>query len=142
MTSGGGSPRALTADEERERDLAQRREEQEQRDQQQRDENERKQLSSSLLSRIVHFSRSPPPSTADAHPTAAARVLTVLFLSSTNSVVPHFAAALTNVTHGDHIRARWSTSHEEGPLVDEHASGAMEEFEVARARSPTPCSTV
>ena len=134
LTTADGTAKELTAEEERARQLAQQQDTEQQRQEQERGDEERKQLSSSILSRVLHFSRSPPPSSdADA---AAARVVNVLFLSSTNSIVPHIAAAMTNVTHGDHIKAQWSTSSPEGPLVDEPASEAMQEHDVAQHHYP------
>ena len=129
-TAANGASRQLTADEQRARDLAQQRELEEHQQEQSRGDEERKHITSSILSRVLHFSSSPPPS-SDADP-AASRVVSVLFLSSTNSIVPHIAAAMTNATHGDHIKAHWSSSSPDSPLVDEPASEAMQEHDVAQ----------
>ena len=128
-----GAPTPLTEEEERARAAAQHVEEAEQRRQRLTEEHERQQVTSSLLSRALHFSRAPPPSSdaaSNVPSSSAGRVLSILFLSSTNSIVPHIAAAMTNVTHGDHIKARWSTSSPDSPLLDEHATEVMQEHEV------------
>ena len=139
MTSNGVP---LTEAEEKARALAQESEEAERQQQQLHEEQERRDVSSSLLSRALHFSRAPPLSDSVSNGSSS-RVLSVLFLSSTNSIVPHIAAAMVNVSHGDHLKARWSTSSPDSPLVDEHASEAMQEHEVQEAghyRQPACCS--
>ena len=119
----------LTKEQESARALAQHSEEAEHQQQQLHEEQEKKGVASSLLSRALHFSRAPPPSEPSTDGSTS-RLLSVLFLSSTNSIVPHIAAAMTNANHGDHLKARWSTSSPDSPLVDEHASEAMQEHEV------------
>ena len=131
--SSNGAP--LTEEQERARALAQQRDEAEHQQQQLHEEQERKGVASSLLSRALHFSRAPPPSEPSTNGASSSRLLSVLFLSSTNSIVPHIAAAMTNANHGDHLKARWSTSSPDSPLVDEHASEAMQEHEVCLLHS-------
>ena len=60
----------------------------------------------------------------------------VLFFSSTSALTPHVAALLTNSQHGDHIQALWTTSHKDGPLVDETASAVMEELHIDESDDP------
>ena len=90
----------------------------------------KKRLTASILARNIQFSRAPPPSTDAPHHPHHNRRPSVLFFSSTSALTPHVACLLTNSQHGAHIQARWTTSHKDGPLVDETAAAVMEEMHI------------
>ena len=98
-------------------------------------EEHRKRMTASILARNIQFSRAPPPSSDAPHPHSNRRAC-VLFFSSTSALTPHVAALLTNSQHGEHIEALWTTSHKDGPLVDEIAAGAMQEMDLDESDDP------
>ena len=94
------------------------------------DEAHRKAVTASILARSLRFSRAPPPSVDAPHQPHAHRRAVVLFFSSSSGVTPHVAALLANSQHGEHVQALWTTSHADGPLVDETAAEVMQEMHI------------
>ena len=92
-------------------------------------------MTANLLARNIQFSRAPPPSEGAPHPHTNRRAC-VLFFSSTSALTPHVACLLANSQQGEHVQALWSTSHKDGPLVDETAAEVMQELSVDESDDP------